>query len=194
MKLRNVRKQVVFFILCITVLLMTVGLTAASQAVGTNESVAFTAGTTLYTQFSLYYEKNCHITTNYRRGILVPVNTQVKLVKSTKKIIMVTLPDGQKLKIKNIPGFSGETIDGIFKRTFAVAPVNLSQFTETEKKAIMAGEVTNGMRKSAVIVAIGYPPKHKTPNLRANAWQYWQSRFDTFIVHFTNDKVTQIQD
>jgi hypothetical protein len=48
------------------------------------------------------------------------------------------------------------------------------------------------MRKSAVIVALGYPPKHKTPSLEANQWRYWSSRFGSFLVHFQDDKVSQI--
>jgi hypothetical protein len=194
MKLMGVRKHSTLFILCASILMTVFSFTSVSRAKVSSGTSVGAAGQTLYTQFTLYYERNCHVTTNYRKGILVPVNTQVKLVKSGKTEIVVTLPDGQELTIKNIPNFSGEGIDGIFKRTFAATPVNLSQFTETEKKAIMAGEVTTGMRKSAVIVAIGYPPKHKTPSLESNDWQYWQSRFDTFIVHFTNDKVSQIQD
>lgn len=58
----------------------------------------------------------------------------------------------------------------------------------------MLGQVKVGMRKSAVVVAMGYPPKHKTPNLEANQWQYWMNRFNTILVLFENDRVTLIQD
>jgi len=150
------------------------------------------AGQILYTQFSLFHEGGRHITTNYRKGFLVPVNTEVKFVKATKDEIVVTLPDGLDLRLINVSEFSGEKIDGIFRRTLATEPVDLSQFTEAEKKSIINGEVKNGMRKSAVIVALGYPPKHKTPSLDLNQWRYWQNRFDTFIVSFENDLVIKI--
>ena len=149
-------------------------------------------GQTLYTQFSLFHEANVHLTTNYRKGILVPINTEVKFVKASKSNIVVTLPDGQNLTVINIEGFSGEKIDGIFTRTFAAKPVDLSQFSEDEKRAIISGEVKKGMSKPAVILALGYPPKHKTPNLQMNQWRYWQNRFVTFMVYFENDKVTKI--
>jgi hypothetical protein len=150
-------------------------------------------GQTLYTQFSLFYEGYCHVTTNYRKGILVPVNTEVKFVRVGGGSIIVALPDGHNLEIRNIEAYSGENIDGIFTRTFATKPVDLLQFTEEEKKSIIAGEVQSGMRKSAVIIALGFPPKHKTPNLQLDQWQYWHNRFATFVVHFEKDQVTQIE-
>jgi hypothetical protein len=37
------------------------------------------SGETYYTQFSLYHDKHVHETTNYRRTVLVPINTPVIL-------------------------------------------------------------------------------------------------------------------
>lgn len=150
-------------------------------------------GQILYTKFTLYYEDLRHRTTNYRKGILVPVNTEVKYVKAKGQDIFVTLPNGQELKIENVEPFSGENIDGIFSRTFGTEKVDLSQFTDEEKRAIALGEVEPGMRKSAVLVALGYPPKHKTPTLDSPEWRYWRNRFATFVVQFEGDKVLSIK-
>ncbi len=150
-------------------------------------------GTKLYTRFSLYYEDLNHRTTNYRKGILVPVNTEVTFVQARKKEIIVALSSGQNLKIENVQEYSGEDIDGIFNRTFSLTKVDLGAFTEEERKAIKAGDVKPGMTKAAVIVALGYPPKHKTPSLESDQWRYWQNRFATFVVNFDNDKVSSIK-
>lgn len=83
-------------------------------------------------------------------------------------------------------------MSGIFKRTFASTKVSLEQFTELERKAIRAGEVKAGMSKAAVIVAIGYPPKHRTASLESDSWRYWQNRFNTFVVVFKDEKVDAI--
>lgn len=162
--------------------------------VSSQKGINATPGQTLYTQFSLFYEKNCHQTTNYRKGIFLPVNSEVKFVKANKDRIVVALPAGEKLVVLNIKDYSGEEIDGIFNRTFAASPVILSPFSEEEKQAIMTGEVRKGMSKQAVLIALGYPPKHQTPSLELNQWRYWQNRFDTFVVHFENDRVTHIVD
>ena len=162
--------------------------------IGAENNIQAIKGQTLYTQFSLYYEENCHRTTNYRKGVLVPINTAVKFIKVSGESIFITLPNQQTLEIKNIKNYSGEAIDKIFSRTLASNPVDLSVFTDDERKSILAGEVQRGMRKSAVIAALGYPPKHKTPTLESNQWQYWSNRFNTFIVYFENGKVSQVQD
>jgi hypothetical protein len=150
-------------------------------------------GDKLHTQFSLFYEKGVHRTTNYRVGTFVPINTEVTFVKANSDQIEVTLPDGTGLKIVNIEKYSGEKIPGIFSRTLGKAPVDLSKFTAKEKTSIEAGEVEVGMSKDAVIASLGYPPKHQTPTLKGNQWRYWRTVFSTFVVHFDNDKVSSIE-
>lgn len=188
------RKQFPIFALLLMVLFTALIFALSIHAADNHKRIAASTpkGQILYTQYSLFYERNQYLTTNYLRGTLLPVNTEVKFVASDRSAIRVTLPGGQDLAIKNIREFSGENIDGIFTRTFADNPIDLSQFTEDEKKAILLGQVKIGMRKSAVIAAIGYPPKHKTPGLELNQWRYWQNRFNTIIVFFENDKVTLI--
>lgn len=181
-----------FSMILLTVLIFVVSIHTADAQKGIAASTP--QGQTLYTQFSFFYENNCHQTTNYRIGILVPVNTEVKFVKANSKNIVVTLPDGQDLTILNIEGFSGEKIDAIFTRTLATKLLDLSPFTEIEKQAIRSGLVKRGMSKPAVIAALGYPPKHKTPNLEMNQWRYWQNRYGTFVVHFEKEQVTLIED
>jgi hypothetical protein len=152
-------------------------------------------GEKLFTQFSLFYEKDHHITTNYRKGVLVPVNTEVEFVKATKKRITVKIPSyNVTVDFENEEGYSGQKIEGIFKRTFARRPVDLSGFSEAEKSSIKSGTVTAGMSKDAVIKAMGYPPHHKTPTLEMDQWRYWKNRFDTMLVIFENGKVSSIQD
>jgi hypothetical protein len=152
-------------------------------------------GQRFYTQFSLYYEKDRHITTNYRRGIFVPINTEVTFVKSSHQQITVKIPSyGVTLHIQNEQKYSGEKIAGIFNRTFGPQTVDLSKFTELEQSSIKKGTAAVGMGKEAVIKAMGYPPRHKTPSLNMDQWRYWQSRFNTLLVIFEDGRVASIRD
>jgi hypothetical protein len=152
-------------------------------------------GGVYYTQVSLQYEKGHHLTTNYRRGNLLPINSQVILKEITNKIIVVdVLPTHFELVIKNVPKHTGDNTTQAFTKLFAKNKVDLSGFSELEREKINAGKVAKGMQKKAVIAAIGYPPQTETPNLQANQWTYWSSRFDRFVVHFENDRVTRVQD
>ncbi len=55
---------------------------------------------------------------------------------------------------------------------------------EKEIRAVRRGAVIKGMRKEAVLIALGPPPEHKTPSFENNSWLYWISRRDTKTVRF----------
>ncbi len=192
--LRNGKPFSTLSLLTAALLMITILLAPVSGAAEKGNAAGTPKGQVLYTQFSLFYEGTRHYTTNYRKGILVPVNTEVKFVSASGIDLVVTLPSGTNLTLWNVRDFSGEDIDGIFSRTFSTRPLDLARFTDDEVKAIKAGQVVPGMSKPAVIAALGYPPKHKTPSLDLDQWRYWQNRFGTFVVHFENGQVKWVQD
>lgn len=148
-----------------------------------------------YTQASLPFENGKYLTTNYRRGVLLPINTQVILQEITDdEILLEILSSHAKLRIENVQKHTGDTTTQAFPKLLAKNKVDLSSFSELEREKINAGQVANGMRKKAVIAAIGYPPITETLTLESNQWTYWSSRFNRFIVYFENDRVTRIQD
>jgi hypothetical protein len=151
-------------------------------------------GATYYTQFSLYQEKNRFRTTNYRRGLLIPVNTAVTLESIDSKHIELRLKEtGQPLTIENAERHTNEEVQTAFRKVLGPRKVELSRFTPDEQKAILDGQVRKGMSRKAVQTAIGYPPPKTTPSLGADEWMYWASRFDRFIVRFKDDKVVEIR-
>ena len=142
-------------------------------------------GGTYYTQFVIRYEKGTHLTTNYRRGGFMPVNTSVKVLNITNKTIEVDIENSsQNLLVKNVTKHTGDDVAKAFDKLFAKTKINLSQFTKLERDHIDSGTVAKGMRKKAVIVAIGYPPITQTATLDSNTWVYWSGRFNRFNVPF----------
>ncbi|MGR9053437.1 MAG: hypothetical protein ACU84J_12385 [Gammaproteobacteria bacterium] len=152
-------------------------------------------GERFYTQFVIRYEKGVHLTTNYRRGASIPINTPVQLSKITDKTIEVALENlNTQLVVNNVQKHTGDDIYQAFDKLFAKQRVNLSRFNKLERQHIRSGTVAKGMRKKAVIVAIGYPPITETPTLDSDTWVYWSGRFNRFNVNFRNGKVTHIKD
>ncbi len=152
-------------------------------------------GATYYTQVTMQYEKGRHLTTNYRRGTFLPVNSQVRLEEITDDDIMVEiLPDLRKLRIENMAKHTGDNTVRAFMKLFNKNRVNLSRFSRLEQENIQAGRVAKGMGKQAVITAIGYPPITQTSSTLMNRWTYWSSRFNRFVVEFQNDRVWAIQE
>jgi hypothetical protein len=152
-------------------------------------------GATYYTQFVIRYEKGTHLTTNFRRGSSIPVNTPVKLLNITSKTIEVEVDNSnQKLLIKNVEKHTGDNIYRAFDKLFAKKKIDLSKFTSLELTHIKSGTVADGMSKKAVIIAIGYPPITETMNLDSDLWVYWNGRYNKFNVHFKNGKVSMVED
>jgi len=148
-----------------------------------------------YTQFVIRYEKGVHLTTNYRRGASIPINTKVELLNITTKTIEVKVENSaQPLIIKNIPKHTGKDIYQTFDDLFAKKKINLYNFNALERRNIKSGTVAKGMRKKAVIVAIGYPPITRTMNLDSDTWVYWSSRYNKFNVNFRRGKVSSVVD
>lgn len=148
-----------------------------------------------YTQFSLFQEENNFRTTNYRRGILIPINTPATLVSMDDDYAYVKLADtGQSLRIENVPKYTKDDMRTAFKKILGPSKVDLQGFSKLERESILIGKVRKDMSKKAVLAAIGYPPQHETPSLDGNDWTYWSARFNKFIVHFTNGKVDNIVD
>lgn len=178
-------------------IMLLVSLAGCKKILGTETPLPahIVVGGSYYTQFVMRYEKNAHITTNYRRGGSIPVNTAVKLVEINDRTINIELAkSGQPILIKNIEKHTGLDTVSIFDRYLAKNKVNLSQFNQLEKKNIKNGTVAKGMRKSAVTVAIGFPPITETFGLDADKWVYWSHRFNKFNVDFNGDKVAKVVD
>jgi hypothetical protein len=154
-----------------------------------------------YTQFNLFQERGVFRTTNYRKGVPIPINTPATLLAMDSNQAMLKdqatlklLETGEQLIIENTPKHTLDPMPVAFAKVVATSKVDLSQFTDTERAAILAGEVKPGMSKKSVIAAIGYPPQNKTPSLDDNDWRYWENRFGTFVVRFKNDKVEKVVD
>lgn len=146
-----------------------------------------------YTQFSLFQEKNNYRTTNYRKGILVPINTEVTLVSMDKSDAKLRITSsGEILNIENVQKYTLDPMPIAFSKIVSTGKVDLNQFSPAEREMIQVGQVKPGMSKKAVIAAIGYPPQHETPSTEGDRWTYWANRYDKFIVVFKNGKVGEI--
>jgi hypothetical protein len=180
----------------LVLIVLAVSLLSCKKALVTENTPAhINVGESYYTQFVIRYEKRTHLTTNYRRGAAIPVNTRVKLLKITSKIIEVEVDTiAMTLVVKNIQKHTNDDVYQAFDKLFATQKVNLAIFNTLENKYIKRGTIVKGMGKSAVTVAIGYPPVTETHSLEANSWVYWSSRYNKFRVDFNNGKVSRIVD
>jgi outer membrane protein assembly factor BamE (lipoprotein component of BamABCDE complex) len=63
----------------------------------------------------------------------------------------------------------------------------LDHYEPRIQDAVWEGRIVKGMTKEQVIMAIGYPPTHRTPSTTSNEWTYWTNRFRTYRLQFGRD-------
>ena len=146
----------------------------------------------MYTQTNMHYNvaRSAYIidTTNYQVGTLIPVNSEV-IMQDVNAKQLTFLYKGQKITLRNIAKYSGLNISDVTSKYFSTKKVDLSKFSKAEQKAIGSASLVKGMSKDAVLLSLGTPPQHRTPDLKVDTWTYWRNRWTTFIVSFKNGKV-----
>ncbi|MEM9069934.1 MAG: hypothetical protein AAGE52_15585 [Myxococcota bacterium] len=79
------------------------------------------------------------------------------------------------------------------QRHFGSGCPNIATMSPEDQSGIQQGQIYQGMTKQGVLMAVGYPPEHRTPSLDGDVWRYWSSRFGQFEVYFTNGVVSGIR-
>lgn len=144
-------------------------------------------GEQYYTAYNFMIEKERHVTTNYWRSELIPINSKVTVDKLTKKKMVLDI-DGRKITILNIKKHSKRTMAEIAEEMLSPKKTSIrGRF----KEDIKAGNLRVGMTKKQVIQTRGYPPAHKTPTTKSNLWVYWSSRFVQLSVAFEDGKLAR---
>ncbi len=150
------------------------------------------SGKTFFTRHGLRHEKDRWRTTNYQVGILVPVNTEVEVRSmDARRATLFVRPSGPELLVENVEKHTAKSMADAFADLCSEQPLDLSRFTADERRFIAEGRAEPGMRKEAVLAAIGPPPAIGTPTLDSNEWKYWRTRFTTFVLRFEGDVLAE---
>ena len=174
-------------------------------------------GESRYTCCNIHYEKPEINDANYQKGTLIPFGTPVRILEVRKNAVKFQ-PQGHPPIVLQLR-YAKDTIsmDQYLQRMFPrddprlklrtpaatapaprgkkgakAAPARESRADETTRKDIENGIVDVGMTKDQVIMALGYPPAHRTPSLDAPMWTYWANRWATFEVYFDGDRVSRV--
>ncbi len=190
------------FFISITALLFSFAIFSCGGSGGTQDvsdpAQASSAGKTLYTQTNIWYEKPMKILPIFHKGAKIPVGTKVHITETTRKVILFSSSKGTQYRIytQKYYKMSGDEMAALLfgaKNPMAKGG-KFHKFTKAEKRAIKRGQIKKGMRREAAIMAYGYPPTHVNPDIKADSWQLWKSRWDRLIIYFENGKVSGIKD
>ena len=147
-------------------------------------------GKEYYARHCFMYEKSRHVTTNYWRGSLVPINAKIKVeILTADKLLLRVVETGESIEVENIASYTKCDMQTIARRMLSGEPTNLGRLDEDMANAIKSGTMRKGMTKEQVLMARGFPPAHKTPSLAGDRWQYWTSRYATQMIVFVDGKL-----
>lgn len=152
----------------------------------TGQSMMNSAG--VYTLVNLHpdMERSRLYAVNYQLGNLMPLCTEVVLLKASKKVMVFKVKGtGQEFsyyyhKAAREPLMNHLT--HFFGRECKTSKVK--SLSAVDQKGIKQGVALKGMTREGVVFAMGIPPRHKTPSLDADSWKYWVNRFGTMQVKF----------
>ena len=164
-------------------------MTACGSKLSPQQQALISNQTILYTQVPLWLQKNRVYGTNYKVGTVIPLNSQVRIVKIGSKDIIFNY-QGANVSYLLMKKHTRVTTTQLLSRAFGEKPVDLSGLSPAALQNILSTTVVNGMTKNEVLLARGYPPFHKTPSILSNSWRFWSTTRRSAAISFQNDKVT----
>jgi hypothetical protein len=154
--------------------------------------IAPVVGQDYFTRYTFHEEKDEHITTNYSRGAVVPINTLVKLRSmSGSKLVLKRADNGQSITVKNEEQYTKKSIAEVARLMLSADKTPLEKLPDEVATAVRVGEMHKGMTKELVLMARGYPPAHETPSTDGDRWVYWSSRFVKMTILFSNGRLSE---
>ncbi len=169
----------------------------SSAAADTNSAVpaqGFAEGAKVYAIVNLHSDspKNKLYAMNYQLPKMLPICSEFVIQDISTKVIELTYKGleydyvwdghtkkaGQSLE-ENFMLFFGESCDE--------AKAKVKTLSEVDQKGIKRGKPIVGMTKEGVLLAMGRPPIHATPDLEGDLWTYWINRWVRNILEF-NEK------
>ena len=167
---------------------------------------ALVSETKLYTAYNIWRVRaDLMRCINYKYGNdILPAGTMVKDVKVVKRdrdfhpkrryyISFTTVDDKRVYKIDFTSNWHpGKTAEDYKNLMITAKPFEelTEGMTDQEIQAIKHGTIVDGMSKSAVLVAYGYPPEHHTGSINSSTWIYWSNTLHTFQICFGDDDRT----
>ena len=160
-------------------------------------SISVPRGEEYYTRTNIWYKDPAKIpSTNYIDGAFLPLGTKIKMLDcGGVQVKFVDINRGQSYTIIFVRKHTTITAEEQFDRYFSKRNVvdtkgDFFKLSPKEQEAVKKGAIFDGMSKKAVLMALGYPPSHKTPDLTSNVWFYWGHRA-VFSVYFMDDVVVK---
>jgi len=153
-------------------------------------------GPTIYTLTNLHVDDRSGTLSsgNLQYPLLVPVCSEVTMLSAYPGALQfkVSATGGEYWYVDHRAG-GGVPFDQQLAKYFghACPQAEITALTPQEKEGVRLGVANRGMRKPAVVLAMGYPPARDTPSLDLPYWRYWSASNRYFTVVFNEAGVVE---
>jgi hypothetical protein len=139
-----------------------------------------------YTCCNFHYDKDWISDANWRQLPMIPAGAKIKVLDYGSNRANVEI-DGKPMRIGQDYGRAQEPLEQFIAKLVVKADpkVKIQRYPEKIRAAIKEGRVIEGMTRDQAILAVGYPPMHRTPSLDAPVWNLWASRAGRYEVHWS---------
>ena len=142
---------------------------------------------------NLHAQGNVITSVNYQYPDMIPLCTPVNIESvDSRQAIFTVIATGQRYTYQ-FTRHLREPVDVHISKYFGGSCPDYSSLPQQDQAGIQAGQVMQGMSKQGVLLAIGYPPDHRTPTLDQDVWTYWGGNRRAFQVQFQNGYVAGIR-
>jgi hypothetical protein len=137
-----------------------------------------------FTCCNLHYNNDWISDANWGQQPMLPAGLPIKITDYGRYRIHVEI-DGRKFRIGQDYGRQ-EPLAALARKIVVEKDPKpkIESWPQPVREAIKAGRVRHGMTKEQVLVAVGYPPVHQTPNLDQQFWKHWYSNFGSYLIEF----------
>lgn len=146
-----------------------------------------------FTCCNLHYDKDLISDINWGSLPFIPAGSPAKVISFDSNTTANPFGgqanveiNGKVYRIGNNYGRRQEPIDKYIAKI--IVPEDrgplIESLPEKIRSAVKGGKVVRGMSREQVIVSLGYPTTHHTPDLNAPVWHYWMLRREPYLVHF----------
>lgn len=148
-----------------------------------------------FTCCNLHFNGDWISDANWSVNPMIPAGSRIKVLSYGRYRAFVEI-DGKPMRLGQDYGRDQEPLERFATKWVVPADPRekVAGWPEPVREAIRLGKVIPGMTREQVIVAVGFPPTHKTPSLDSPVWNYWTTRTLTYqVVWSDKGVVTHVQ-
>ena len=138
-----------------------------------------------YTCCNFHHDRDWISDANWRTLPMIPAGARIKVLDYGSNRASVEI-DGKPMRIGHDYGRREESLQQFIQKLVVKndPKARIAKYPEKTRSAIREGRVIPGMTREQVIIAVGYPPTHRTPSLESSVWNLWATRTGRYEVHF----------